>query len=1159
MVKIKKTVIIVFISLLLTNWAFSQIGRGSPLARRTGKHNGNQVFCTFTNMGYTTWNAWKYEANGYVIDIQPLVGVRLPIRDYRVNGLYDGIPDTLTSVICCNTHGGDFNPSGSQFWGFEPIPGFFSELVQGKEIGVAMSHLPQTWPPYWPDHPNWIDENGNAEWNGYFGRGIMNADQESYFMMDDNADEKMYAIHGFLPDSTDLTRRGQGLRVSVRGMQWSNFLAQDVIFWVYEVENIGTTNYDQATFGALVGTYVGGAGSEWIDDASFFNIRESIVYSWDFDNYVSQAANPRWKNNPNEVGYIGYAFLESPGNPYDGIDNDGDNTSQANSAPFFTESCFRSHELKAGDKLILINKSNYDRTQFIMPDSTVEVVSMGICFRLVPDSTIFEEGNMILGDAGPELNPNAYDNIDNDLDGLIDENYQLHYRVYKETTDGVVLIDTLNPVQYKDYFTGAGLSDLLIDEARDDGIDNDGDWDPERDDVGADGKANTNDKGENDSMPTDGEPHFDKTDVNESDQLGLTNFDYFVPSWAIHLNNEEEMWLRMTPGRFDVPESVVKNRPIRGEDGDFVFGSGYFPLNAEKTQRFSMALVYGEDYKSVVRNRQIAQLIYDSNYNFPRPPDKPSVHAVAEEGRVILYWDRVAESSYDKVLDEYDFEGYKIYKGTDPYFSDCKTISNGYGELVDYQPYEQMDLKNGIKGFFDSDPLLYQLSSGKPYFLGNDTGIQNSFIDEDVDNGKTYYYAVCAYDRGNAAKSIYPSENNKSITMDETGKLTFDKNTVMVVPNAPVCNYEPPESSIPLERLSGTSSVTPFMEVIDPVKIEDATYFITFTDSLVRNEVNMAWAYSVIDSATNDTIILENTHWGPENGDVFKGVRLSFDTRYQNLNYIAVDTTTTRWSDTSAQNLEYVATEFEWEDVKSIKCPYDYMLVFYDEYNCQSSDLSEIFTAGSPLREKPTNFRIFDVTKPDNPIEIEYGLIDKPQHPGTISHFAILFLTVPDGSQLSWRLVFKDKNSETVSKVPAAGDTLFLNFYKPFNSQDKFVYRASKSSINYDKLSAKMKKIKVVPNPYIVTNSFEKPLPYEVRGRGERVIYFTHLPADARIYIYSADGSLVRKLRHEGVFEDGTVTWDLRTREGLDASFGVYFYIVEAGGKSKSGKLAIIK
>ena len=91
-----------------------------------------------------------------------------------------------------------------------------------------------------------------------------------------------------------------------------------------------------------------------------------------------------------------------------------------------------------------------------------------------------------------------------------------------------------------------------------------------------------------------------------------------------------------------------------------------------------------------------------------------------------------------------------------------------------------------------------------------------------------------------------------------------------------------------------------------------------------------------------------------------------------------------------------------------------------------------------------------------------------------------------------------------------------------------------------------MKKIKVVPNPYIVTNSFEKPLPYEVRGRGERIIYFTHLPADARIYIYSADGSLVRKLRHNDVFEDGTVTWDLRTREGLDASYGVYFYIVEA-------------
>ena len=132
------------------------------------------------------------------------------------------------------------------------------DLGVGK--GVAMSHLPETWPAQWPDYPDWtysgdpiiidgIDKTPLVDWNGFFGRGQLNADQESYFWMDDNNDEENYQIQGFLPDANDLSRRGHALQVSVRGFQWSNFLAQDVLFWLYNIKNDGTESYDQATFG----------------------------------------------------------------------------------------------------------------------------------------------------------------------------------------------------------------------------------------------------------------------------------------------------------------------------------------------------------------------------------------------------------------------------------------------------------------------------------------------------------------------------------------------------------------------------------------------------------------------------------------------------------------------------------------------------------------------------------------------------------------------------------------------------------------------------------------------------------------------------------------------------------------------------------------------
>lgn len=1162
------SVFILGLSLSIASLMLAQEPKGSSDHRRIGVHNGNQVRTTFTNYGVIGQPgsqgpncAWKYDANGYATDIQPLVGIRLPIKDYRVGGVYDGKPDTIYSVIGCNADRSgeaDYDPGGSRFWGFEPLSDYCNLNLEGIGIGVAMSHLPQTWPGFWPDYPHWVDDQGNPEWNGYLGRGQFIADQESYFKMDDNVDEKMFIYHGFLPDSTDPIRKGQGLQVTVRGLQWANFLAQDVIFWIYDIKNIGTTTYTQATFGTLVGTYLGVGpmgGTEWMDDASFFNIRESIVYTWDFDHYINPSANPKWLPNPSDVGYIGYAFLETPGNPYDGIDNDGDNKGKG-SAPYFSEKDFLPGTVHAGDKLILIDEKTYERTSFIMPSESVTVKSLGSEFYIVPDSTVLEEGNMVLKN-GLTLNKNARDGIDNDLDGLIDENYQVHYRQYRETVDGVVLVDTLNPVQYKDFINNIGLDDLLIDEARDDGIDNDGDWDVMTDDVGADGKPDTFDFGEGDGIPTEGEPHFDSKDVDESDQLGLTSFDYFVPSTDIDMSNENNMWERMSPGRFDVPESVVENRAIRGEDGDFIFGSGYFPLLPGKTQRFSLALVFGNDYEGVVRSKGIAQLIYNANYNFPRPPEKPTLTAVPGDGKVTLYWDRVAESSYDKSLQKYDFEGYKIYRGTDPYFSDAKTISNGYGDLVDYQPIAQFDLDNGISGFFNSDPFLYELSSGKPFYLGDDTGIQNYYVDENVVNGRTYYYAVCAYDHGDELESIYPSENTKTIFIDAGGNTILGKNTAEVVPNAPVSDYVPPESGVALERVSGISTNISYIEVIDPAKLKSTTYYVTFTDSLVQG-ISIAYAFNLIDSTTGDTIYNNNTNLLPSNGDVFDGLRLSFNTIYQSLNNVRLDTTNSGWNIKDPANLKPIVSMFMWKDIISVRCPYDYMLVFSENNIHTSSRLASIFGPSSPLREIKTNFAVYDVTDGDYPVEIQYGFVESPgEKQDTLSHFDGVYLSNEDGTSLSWKVVFSGKDAI----APTAGDTLMLSFFKPFSYRDKFIYRSKAVETDKDFAKNNLKNIRAVPNPYVVTNIYEQPLPAQMIGRGERIVNFINLPSKSIIHIYASNGSHIRTLRHNGDLQDGTCSWDLRTKEGLDIAYGIYFYVVDVEGISgkKSGKLAIIK
>ena len=48
-------------------------------------------------------------------------------------------------------------------------------------------------------------------------------------------------------------------------------------------------------------------------------------------------------------------------------------------------------------------------------------------------------------------------------------------------------------------------------------------------------------------------------------------------------------------------------------------------------------------------------------------------------------------------------------------------------------------------------------------------------------------------------------------------------------------------------------------------------------------------------------------------------------------------------------------------------------------------------------------------------------------------------------------------------------------------------------------------------------------------------------------------------LQHDGSINNGTVSWNLRSKENLDVAFGVYFYVVESSVGTKTGKIAIIK
>jgi hypothetical protein len=83
---------------------------------------------------------------------------------------------------------------------------------------------------------------------------------------------------------------------------------------------------------------------------------------------------------------------------------------------------------------------------------------------------------------------------------------------------------------------------------------------------------------------------------------------------------------------------------------------------------------------------------------FAKPPDKPIVKAIPGDRRVTLYWDNRAELTFDAFYQKYNFEGYRIYRATDPNFLEIRTITDAYGKPTYRSPIAQFDLIDGITG-----------------------------------------------------------------------------------------------------------------------------------------------------------------------------------------------------------------------------------------------------------------------------------------------------------------------------------------------------------------------------------------------------------------------------------------------------------------------------
>jgi hypothetical protein len=964
-------------------------------------------------------------------------------------------------------------------YGWWPLPGYAARF----QSSPAQSTDSRTWPSHWPDRP--MDWDGS--WNGFFGKGVLNADLETYFVFDDNEDREYILKNNFRPDAADSSRGGLGMQVRARGFQWSQVLAEDVIFWFYEITNMGTTDYTKTLFAEYVDWGIGGHDNS-SNNAGSYNKALNISYAWSVVPFGSPGS---WS----PVGYCGYAFLESPGIFDDHRDNDQDGLTD---------------ERRDNDA------SQFITTPFQDP-YLVDVASDTAKFR-----AFYAYPWRPHWDADENGNWKSYTDLN--LNGKWDDGEALNDDV---GSDGIGPLD--------EGYTG-----------------------PDADGTQGNGR------------PDQGEPNFGILDKDESDQLGLTGF-LISPVHTYDLNDDEKNWhaLSALPAPPEQQPSLVGVN-LANHFSSYLFhlyGRDTYSARSGKlqetgeTERFSMALIFGMDASDLFRRKKTVQQIYNANYRFAKPPEKPTVKTIAGDGRVTLYWDSRAEESFDAFYQRYNFEGYRVYRSTEPNFLENKLITDAYGKPTYRRPLAQFDLVDGITG-------LHPISvEGALFDLGNDTGLRHSYLDSTVQNGQTYYYAVVSYDQGFTTTTVTgeflgipPSECASIIKQDINGRIKTDVNTAVVIPRAPAAGYVRPDTLNSIASGPGTGKVS--VDILDPDSLRDHhTYKVEFQDSTAFHN-NPNPSYRVLDLTSGDTLIrLTRMNAAQEVTKVLHGLSFTL----QNDPTVAVDVNNTGWRTGSSNHVVQVGFDSRYAPAyqgRRVNYPADFEVRFTDPgQGCFS------FPASSFSVPVQSNVIVKNLTEDKDSIQFIFQDNNANQLFDAGDAIFIVYgdsagkrATAFPAARKSWSvtLIIDTLIAEANRRAPQPGDVYRIVTHKPFRTGEYYGVTMKAPGFDIVKAESDLKDIAVVPNPYVGAASWE-PATTNV-GRGERRVYFIHLPRQCTIRIYTISGRLVQTLEHSAGVDNGQEAWNLVTRDGMDAAYGVYIFHVDAPGiGTRIDKFAIMK
>jgi hypothetical protein len=568
-----------------------------------------------------------------------------------------------------------------------------------------------------------------------------------------------------------------------------------------------------------------------------------------------------------------------------------------------------------------------------------------------------------------------------------------------------------------------------------------------------------------------------------------------------------------------------------------------------------------------------AQFIYDQGWLLPGPPLAPNMTLVPGDNQVRIVWDNLPEVTpdpywqkvasdttkpgWDPVYRDRSFQGYIVYKS-----------KNG----TDWGILGQYDLADGVT--FNYPPGGD--SAGTPdslWIKATDKGLFYSIVDSNVTDGFTYYYCVASY-----------NHNFQTTQWDSTHHVPLDSAVIILrsglvanfstVPRWEAANYIMPKCGVATALGDTTDALVPHKvvaglkveaEVVVPAQVTADTYELRFLGPRYGNNVTTAIYSYVVTDKRNDSLVIDTTSFDYTLGNrlvralpAFNGLSLTcslhvampakpFDSAY------AVHVAQYPAESVGARpgNAPNTGWSFRGSDYRIVwtTAP-GYMTAKVLDATHGGVEVPKTgWTGNTPVPASAANGWCFVNKQFKSPSDTLTGQAADIYLCGGYISFK------PSGDSLSTLFSsIQDGDTWYVAGHKAEGTAPYYNAYHTWS-----VPGVADTSKPY-KLN-----VKVVPNPYVVFNAWEK-------SSEQRYVRFTHLPNECTIRIYTVAGDLVRVIKHKDtniqpLDQGGTETWDFTNESpgmsqtaasGQLIASGVYIYHVESKVGEAVGKLAVI-